>query len=74
MLKKLGGAATWQWAMKQARKKQDYRTVTEIMRYWTDRALGKAPQAITINDSEPIRIIFKRDPETPAVDLPAKPS
>lgn len=32
--------------MAEAKKKKDYRTVADILKYWTDRAEGKAVQAI----------------------------
>lgn len=74
MLVILGGDARWKWAIEKAVKNDDYRTVTDIMKYWTDRAEGKAAQAINLNQKEPIQLILKRDPEVPAVVIPDKPT
>ena len=73
MLVILGGDARWKWAIDKAVKNDDYRTVTDIMKYWTDRAEGKAPQAINLK-SEPINISFSRDPIVREVVIPDKPS
>lgn len=58
ILVKLGGDATWLWAMQQAKKKHDYRTVAEIMKYWTDRAKGKAPQSVKLEGNTSVEFIF----------------
>lgn len=69
----LGGDATWKWAKEQAAKKKDYRTVVEIMKYWTDKRDGKAPQAINLKSEERINISFPRDPMPDTVVIPDKP-
>lgn len=48
MVDKLGGDATWLWIKEQAIKAKDYGTVADLMRYWTDRAKGKPPQAVKL--------------------------
>jgi len=48
VVEQLGGDAAWIWTMNMAKKAKDYRTVVEIMRYWTDRAEGKAPQGVKL--------------------------
>lgn len=47
----------------------------EARKYLTDKRDGKAPQAVVHKGDEdsPIKIVFKRDPETPPVSLPATP-
>lgn len=56
LLDKFGGDATWLWVIQQAKRKKDYRTVADVMKYWTDRAEGKAPQAITGPEGEPVKM------------------
>ena len=71
----LGGDNRWKWAIKEAVKNKDYRTVADIMKYWTDRAKGKAPQAVSLKREDPIVIQYLRDdPATPAVVTPDKPA
>lgn len=74
MVESLGGDATWKWAKEQAAKKKDYRTIVEIMKYWTDKRDGKAPQAINLNQQEPIIVRFTRDLPTPEVVTANKPT
>ena len=59
MLLKLGGDATWVWAMNEAKKAKDFRTVNEIMKYWTDRAKGRAPQSMKLEADTNVQFIFR---------------
>lgn len=74
MVEALGGDSRWKWALEQAAKKKDYRTVVEIMKYWTDKRDGRAPQAVNLKADQKITIINHRDPPTPAVKVPEKPA
>jgi hypothetical protein len=74
MVESLGGDETWKWAKEQAAKKKDYRTVVEIMKYWTDKRDGRAAQAINLNAEEPLHIHLQLDPPTPNVVMPEKPA
>jgi hypothetical protein len=56
LLDSFGGDKAWMWAMQAARAKKDYRAVIDIMQYWTDRAEGKAPQAITGPEGEQLEM------------------
>lgn len=60
MLGKLGQACTtpenpkgltedqlWQWALNTAHKANDAKTVVEVLKYWRDRAEGRAAQSVT---------------------------
>jgi len=73
MVESLGGDSRWKWALEQAARKKDYRTVVEIMKYWTDKRDGKAPQAINLNQKA-LDIRLKLDPPTPAIVMPTKPA
>ena len=51
LLDKLGGDATWEWALNEAKKAKDFRTVADILKYWTDRAQGKAAQSMKLESN-----------------------
>ena len=73
MCEQLGGDEGWAEIYQLAKRKKDYRTMLDIKKYWTDKRDGKAAQALNVKHQDPIQIIFKRDPETPAIQTPSKP-
>ncbi len=58
----------WDWIITKAKKKDDVRTVLDVMKYLTDRRDGKAPQAHRFEGSDgspgriEVRIITVGDP------------
>jgi hypothetical protein len=56
LLDSFGGDKAWMWAIQKAKAKNDYHAVADILKYWTDRAEGKAPQAITGPEGEQLEM------------------
>lgn len=61
ILTEIGDVEAWKWAYHTARKKRDVRTVTEILKYLTDRRDGKARQAVDLGneDGKPFEITVR---------------
>lgn len=58
MLDKLGGDAEWVWCYEAAKKNRDYHAAADILRYWTDRAKGKAPQSVKLEAETNVQFVF----------------